>query len=113
MTLFRFNYYGLTKNKFSSDIAQVLSKRNRFSDRRCAKFVGHVRYPTVISHPEYSCFPVNFPKFLNTFLTEHLWVTTSVFRTICQISIEGFFCGNCKSLTVFAKKTNHRCLRGH
>ena len=50
MALFRFNHYGSTKNKFLSDIVLVLSKRNRFSIRRCAKFVGHVRCPTVISH---------------------------------------------------------------
>ena len=52
MTLFRFNHYGLTKNKFSSDIVLALSKRNRFSIGHCAKFVGHARCPTAISHPE-------------------------------------------------------------
>ena len=50
MALFRFNHYGSTKNKFLWDIVLVLSKRNRFFIRRCAKFVGHVRCPTVISH---------------------------------------------------------------
>ena len=48
MTLLWFNHYGLTTNKFSMDIARTLSKRNRFSMGRCAKFVGHVRCPTVI-----------------------------------------------------------------
>ena len=51
MTLFRFDHYGLTANKFSSDIVRTLSKINRFSIGLCAKFVGHVRCPTVILHP--------------------------------------------------------------
>ena len=51
MTLFRFNHYGLTANKFSTDIVRTLSKRNRFSIGPCAEFVGHVRCPTVIWHP--------------------------------------------------------------
>ena len=51
MTLFRFNHYSVTTKKFSSDIVQALSKRNRFSIGHCAKFAGHVRCPTVISHP--------------------------------------------------------------
>ena len=51
MTLFRFNHYGLTTNKFSMDIVHTLSKRNHFSVGRYAKFVGHVQCPTVISHP--------------------------------------------------------------
>ena len=51
MALFRFNHYGLTTNKFSTDIVGTLRKRNGFSMGRCAKFVKHVRCPTVISHP--------------------------------------------------------------
>ena len=42
-TLFRFNHYGLTTNEFSTGIARGLSKINRFSIGRSAKFVGHVR----------------------------------------------------------------------
>ena len=52
MTLFRFNHYGLTTNNFSTDIVRTLSKRNHFSIVRCAKFVGNVGFPTVISHPD-------------------------------------------------------------
>ena len=52
MTLFRFNHYGLTANKFLTDIVRTLSKRNRFSIGHCAKFVSHVQCPTVISHPD-------------------------------------------------------------
>ena len=44
-------YYRLTTNKFSTDIVRTLSKRNRFFIGRCPKFVGHVRCPTIISHP--------------------------------------------------------------
>ena len=51
VTLFRFNHYGLTTNKFSTNIVRTLSKRNCFSVKRCAKFVGHIRCPTIISHP--------------------------------------------------------------
>ena len=51
VTLFRFNHYGLTANKFSMDIVWTLSKRNCYSIRCCAKLVGHVRCPTVILHP--------------------------------------------------------------
>ena len=54
VTLFRFNHYGLTKNKFSSDTVWTLSKRNRVSIRRCAKFVGHVLCRTIISHPDFT-----------------------------------------------------------
>ena len=50
MTLFRFKHYCLTTNKFSSGIVRTLSKRNRFSIGRWAKFVGHVRCPTIILH---------------------------------------------------------------
>ena len=46
VTLFRFNHHSLTANKFL-DIKQ----KNCFSVKRCAKFVGHVQCPTVISHP--------------------------------------------------------------
>ena len=49
--LFRFNHYGLTTNKISTDIVQTLSKINHFSVGRCAKFLGHVRCPTVILRP--------------------------------------------------------------
>ena len=49
MTLFRFHHYGLATNKFLTGIVQALSKRNRFSIGRCTKFVGHVRWPNVIS----------------------------------------------------------------
>ena len=45
--------FDLTTNKFSTDIVRPLSKRNRFSIGGCAKFVGHVRCPTVTSHPDY------------------------------------------------------------
>ena len=51
MTLFRFNLYGLTTNKFSTDIVQKLSKRNRFSIGHCAKFVRHLQCLTVSLHP--------------------------------------------------------------
>ena len=51
MTLFQFNQYDLTRNKFSSDIVWTLSKRNRLSIGCCAKFVVHVRCPAIISHP--------------------------------------------------------------
>ena len=50
--MFWFNHYGLTTNTFSADIARTLSKRNGFSIRCCAKFVGHAWCLTVISHPE-------------------------------------------------------------
>ena len=56
MTLFQFNHYGLTENKFSSDIVRVLSKRNRFSIGRCAKFVGHIQCLNIISQPAIECF---------------------------------------------------------
>ena len=44
---------GLTTKKFSADIVRPLSKRNRFSIGRCAKFVGHFRWIaiTIIPHP--------------------------------------------------------------
>ena len=58
MTQFRFNHYGLTTNKFSTNIVRTLSKRNSFSIRRCAKFVGHVRCPTIILHPGRTAFLV-------------------------------------------------------
>ena len=52
MTQFRFNYYGLTANKFSKNIVRTLTKRNHFPIGRCAKFVGHARcQSTIISHP--------------------------------------------------------------
>ena len=44
------NSFGLATNKFSTDIVWTLSKRNCFSIGRCAKFVGHARCQTVISH---------------------------------------------------------------
>ena len=44
------------------------------------------------------------------FFTEHLWATASVFRTM-KISMIEVFCGNSESLTVFAKKLHHICLR--
>ena len=65
MTLFRFNYYGLTTNKFSTDIVRTLSKRNRFSIELCDKFVAHVRCPTIISHPAFHLIALQvlfFPK---------------------------------------------------
>ena len=46
VTLFQYNHHSLTTNKFL-DIKQ----KNCFSIKRCAKFVGHVQCPTVISHP--------------------------------------------------------------
>ena len=46
-----FNHYGLTTNKFSTDIVRILSKINCFSIGDCATFIGHVRCPTIISHP--------------------------------------------------------------
>ena len=64
VTLFRFNHYGLTTNKFSSEIVRTLSKRNQFSIGRCAKFVGHVRCPTVNSHPEGKSQLKEWPLFL-------------------------------------------------
>ena len=54
MTLFRFNHCGLTTNKFSTDIVWTLSKTNRVSIALPAKFVEHVRCPTIILHPAIS-----------------------------------------------------------
>ena len=50
-SLLRFNHYGLITNKYSTEIVQILSKRNHFSIERNAKFVRYVRCLTVISRP--------------------------------------------------------------
>ena len=80
MTLFPFNHYGLTTNKFSSDIVRTLSKRNRVSVGRCAKFVGHVRCPTVISHPEPVRQLVHSASAKDNLVLFHLWGRESMLK---------------------------------
>ena len=88
MTLFRFNHHGLTITKFSSDIVRILSKRNRFSIGRCAKFVGHVRCPTAISHPGYMLGDATFTRqdFFSSFLSHALFKFLDIGVEITQLT---------------------------
>ena len=68
MTLLRCNHYALITKKYSTEIVQRLSKRNRFSIERSTKFVGYIRCLTVISHPgikKANTFKVNAQNFSN------------------------------------------------
>ena len=47
VTLYRFKYYGLTANQFSTNIAQKLSKKNHFSIGRCRTIISYPVYPFI------------------------------------------------------------------
>ena len=60
----------------------------------------------------YRFFPVNFLKFIGPLFLQSTFGRLLLYLEPCQVSMIEVFCGNSKSLTVFAKKSHHICLRG-
>ena len=60
----------------------------------------------------YRFFPVNFLKFAGPLFLQSTFGRLFLYLDPCQVSMIDLFCGNRKSLTVFAKKPHHISLRG-
>ena len=52
----------------------------------------------------YRFFPVNFPNFVGPLFLQNTFERLLLYLVPCQMSMKEIFCGNSKSLTVFAKK---------
>ena len=52
----------------------------------------------------YRFFPVNFPNFVGPLFWQNTFERLLLYLVPCQMSMKEIFCGNSKSLTVFAKK---------
>ena len=78
-----------------------------------SKFTGkHLCQNLSFKRLYYRFFPVNFLKFEGPLFLQNTFGRLLLYLEPCQVSMIEVFCGNSKSLTVFAKKTHHIFLRG-
>ena len=77
-----------------------------------SKFTGkHLCQNLSFKRLYYRFFPANFLKFEGPFFLQNTFGRLLLYLEPCQVSMIEVFCGNSKSLTVFAKKTR-KFLRG-
>ena len=78
-----------------------------------SKFTGkHLWQNLSFKRLYYKLFSVNFLKFVGPLFLQSTFGRLLLYLEPCQVSMIEVFCGNSKSLTVFAKKTHHIFLRG-
>ena len=71
-----------------------------------SKFTGkHLCQNLSFKRLYYRFFPVNFLKFVGPLFLQSTFGRLLLYLEPCQVSMIEVFCGNSKSLTVFAKKT--------